>query len=79
MSGVDLVEPAFGLDDVLGMPLDIRYDPLKSARRVMHQDAALGSAIRCPGAPAISRNDPMEYAVPTHTVATGHLIHCMVS
>src|SRR5579872_158640 len=31
MPGVDLVEPAFGLDDVLRMPLDVGCDALKSA------------------------------------------------
>ncbi len=40
---------------------------------------AFGKAMRLPAAPAINRNEPIEYAVPMHTVATGHLIHCMVS
>ncbi len=40
---------------------------------------ALASAARLPGSPAISRNEPIERAVPMHSVCTGDLMNCMVS
>ena len=40
---------------------------------------ALGSATRSPGSPAIIRNEPIERAVPMHTVCTGALMYRMVS
>jgi hypothetical protein len=40
---------------------------------------ALGSAARSPGSPAISRNEPIERAVPMQSVCTGALMYCMVS
>ena len=38
-----------------------------------------GSAIRWPFSPAISRNEPIEAAMPRHRVITGLLMYCMVS
>ena len=40
---------------------------------------ALGSAMRRPGVPAISRNEAIERAKPMQTVETGQLIYCIVS
>ena len=40
---------------------------------------ALGRATRRPGSPAISRNEPMEAAMPMQIVDTGLLMYCMVS
>ena len=40
---------------------------------------ALGSATRRPGAPAISRNEPIDMAVPMQSVPTGALMNCIVS
>ena len=40
---------------------------------------AFGSAMRWPFSPAVSRNEPIEAAMPMHTVETGHLMYCMVS
>ena len=39
----------------------------------------LGSAIRWPGSPAISRKEPIEAAMPRQSVITGLLMYCMVS
>ena len=38
-----------------------------------------GSANRLPGAPAHSRNWPIDAARPMHTVATSQATYCMVS
>jgi len=40
---------------------------------------AFGRTARIPGAPAISRNDPIEAPSPKQRVATGHLTYCIVS
>ena len=40
---------------------------------------ALGRAMRWPGSPAISRNEPIEAAMPMQIVETGLLMYCMVS
>ena len=39
----------------------------------------LGSALRIPGAPAASSNEPIEHAWPMHSVATGGFTNCIVS
>ena len=39
----------------------------------------LGSAVLIPLVPAHSNKEPMEAAMPTHHVATGHWTSCMVS
>jgi len=40
---------------------------------------AFGRAMRMPGSPAASRNEPMEQAWPMQTVETRGLMYCMVS
>ena len=40
---------------------------------------AFGSAMRLPFSPAISRNEPIEAAMPRQSVITGLLMYCMVS
>ena len=40
---------------------------------------AFGRATRSPASPAISRNEPIEAAMPMQVVATGQRIYCMVS
>ena len=39
----------------------------------------LGSAMRLPGAPPVSRSEPMDMAMPTQIVATSGLTNCIVS
>src|SRR5579859_8113344 len=42
MLGVELVEPALGLHDVLGVPLDVRGFSLEPAGRLVDHDAGVG-------------------------------------
>jgi hypothetical protein len=39
----------------------------------------LGSAMRLPAAPPVSRSEPIDMAMPTHIVATSGLMNCIVS
>jgi hypothetical protein len=39
----------------------------------------LGSDIRLPGAPPVSRSEPIDIAMPTQIVATCGLMNCIVS
>ena len=40
---------------------------------------AFGSARHIPGAPAARSSEPIEHAWPTHSVATGGRMYCIVS
>src|SRR3984957_7041500 len=39
---VDLIEPSLDLENILGVPLDIRSLPLEAARRLVDHDAGIG-------------------------------------
>jgi hypothetical protein len=67
--------------DLLGLDRDVRRLALHAAHQgLVHQDSTTRQARSAyPGAPAHSRNCPMEAAMPMQIVRTSALTYCMVS
>ncbi len=70
---------SFHLDHLLGMNFEVSRRPFHPRQRLMNHDAALGRALRLPGAPAVSSMAPMLAPWPMQYVATSQVMYCMVS
>jgi hypothetical protein len=73
--GVDLVRPPFGGDAVFARRAKSKTWPDKPLEGWRRTRRAYGVQARRPACPPISRNKPIDAAMPTHKVVTGRLMY----
>ena len=65
-----LLEPAAGLEHLLGVDLDVGRLALEAAEGWWMSSRALGSASRLPSAPPMTTSEPADMATPKQMVCT---------